>query len=147
MNKPYLILLLPLLFLLDAPAALGQQSSKSKSKDRYREKEVVQPPTVRNCAEINGPGTDFSPIYYDDGIVYLSNSSKTGPADRKYLDRPTFDMYFALLDANQEPMVRSPFSEEINSNLNEGQATFSPDGKTIFFTRNNMYKGVQKADS
>ncbi len=146
MNKKYLILLTPLLLCLTMPAAFAQQSSKSKSKDRFREKETIQPPVLRNAAEINGPGTDFSPIYYDDGLVYLSNSSKTGPADRKYLDRPSLDMYFALLDANQEPMVRSPFSEELNSNLNEGQATFSQDGKTIFFTRNNMYKGVQKAD-
>lgn len=147
MHKKYVILLTPLLLFLTVSPVFSQQSSKSKSKDRFREKEVLQPPVIRNAAEINGPGTDFSPIYYDDGIVYLSNSSKTGPADRKYLDRPSFDMYFALLDANQEPMVRSPFSEELNSSLNEGQATFSPDGNTIYFTRNNMYKGVQKADA
>ena len=148
MYKSYLIHLLPLLFLFLTPAGtFAQQSSKSKSKDRYREKDITRPPLIRNAAEINGPGIDYSPAYYDDGIVYASNSGRTGPADRRYIDRPSFDMYFALLDANQEPMVRSSFSDEINSSLNEGQATFSRDGKTIFFTRNNMHKGVQKADS
>ncbi len=148
MYKSYLIHLLPLLFLFLIPTGtFAQQSSKSKSKDRYREKDITRPPLIRNAAEINGPGIDYSPAYYDDGIVYASNSGRSGPADRRYIDRPSFDMYFALLDANQEPMVRSSFSDEINSSLNEGQATFSRDGKTIFFTRNNMRKGVQKADS
>jgi len=146
MTKQFLILLAAANIALALPAASAQQSGKIKSKDRFREREVLRPPLIRNAAEINGPGTDFSPIYHRDGIVFLSNSSRVGKSDRRYLDRPTFDMYFALLDANGEPMVRTPFSEELNSNLNEGQATFSRDGKTVFFTRNNMYKGVQKAD-
>ena len=147
MYKTYLILLSPLLLLLTSSGALlAQQSSKSKSKDRYREKEIARPPQIRNAAGINGPGIDYSPAYYDDGIVFASNSSKAGPADRKYLDRSSFDLFFALLDANQEPMVRTAFSDEINSSLNEGQACFSHDGKTVYFTRNNTYKGVQKAD-
>lgn len=147
MHRKLVILLSPLLFILPLTGAYAQESAKSKSKDRYREKDVMQPPLIRNAAEINGPGMDFSPTYYDNGIVFLSNSSKPGPADRKYIDRPSFDMYYALLDANEEPMLRSSFSEEINSSLNEGQATFTRNGKTILFTRNNMYKGVQKADA
>lgn len=146
MYKTYLILLSPLLLFLTPSGAFAQQSSKSKSKDRYREKEIARPPQIRNAAGINGPGIDYSPAYYDDGIVFASNSSKAGPADRKYLDRSSFDLFFALLDANQEPMVRTAFSDEINSSLNEGQACFSHDGKTAYFTRNNTYKGVQKAD-
>jgi outer membrane protein OmpA-like peptidoglycan-associated protein len=146
MTNKFLILLSPFFLLLMLPGAFAQQSGKSKSKDRFREKDVVRPPFIRNAAEINGPGADFSPIYHRDGIVFISNSSRVGPTDRRYLDRPSFDMYFALLDANQEPMLREPFSVEMNSKLNEGQATFSRDGRTIYFTRNNMYKGVQKAD-
>lgn len=145
MIRKSVILLSPLFILLAISGAFAQQSSKSKSKDRYREKDVIRPPQIRNAAAINGPGLDFCPVYYDDGLVFLSNSSKTGLPDRRYTDRPSFDIYFALLDANQEPMVRSSFSDELNSNLNEGQATFSRDGNTIYFTRNNSYKGVQKA--
>ncbi|MCC6461657.1 MAG: OmpA family protein [Saprospiraceae bacterium] len=142
----YVILLSPLLFLLTIQPALAQQSSKSKSKDRFREKNIVRPPLLRNAASLNGPGIDYCPAYYDAGIVYASNSSKVGPADKRYLDRSSFDIFYAPLDANEEPMVRAPFSEEINSSLNEGQVCFSRDDKTIFFTRNNMFKGVQKAD-
>ena len=146
MTKKFLILLAAAFIAPALPVASAQQSGKSNSKDRFREREVVRPSLIRNAAEINGPGTDFSPIYHRDGIVFLSNSSEVGPADRRSRDRTNFDMYFTLLDANGEQMVRTPFSEEINSTLNEGQATFSRDGRVIFFTRNNMYKGVQKAD-
>lgn len=147
MNKTCLILLSPLLFFLAIPGAFAQQSSKSKSKDRFREKDILRPPDIRNAAEINGPGIDFSPTYYDEGIVFVSNSSKTGRPDRRYVDRTSFDLFFALLDPNEEAMLRTSFSEELNSTLNEGQATFSRDGKMVYFTRNNMYKGVQKADA
>lgn len=148
MIKKLLILLPPLLMFLLGPAGLSaQQSSKSKSKDRYREKDIIQPPLIRNAAAINGAGMDFSPIYYGEGIVYLSNSSTPGPAAKKHSERKSFDMFFALLDGNEEPLPPSEFSAELNSNLNEGQATFSRDKKYIFFTRNNSYKGVQKADA
>lgn len=146
MTNTFLIHLISLFVLLALPgAADAQQSGKSKSKDRFREKDVARPPEIRNAAQINGPGTDFSPIYHRDGIVFLSNSSRTGPADRRHVERPSFDMYFALLDANQEPMLREAFSDELNSKLNEGQATFSRDGRTVYFTRNNSKDGVQKA--
>ncbi|MEQ1746742.1 MAG: carboxypeptidase regulatory-like domain-containing protein [Saprospiraceae bacterium] len=144
MTHKYLILLTTAFLLLTLPDAIAQQSAKSKSKDRFREKDMVRPTLVRNAAEINGPGIDYSPVYHKDGIVFVSNSSEAGP--NPTADRRNFDLYTALLDANGEPMVRTPFSEELNSTLNEGQATFSRDGRTVFFTRNNMRNGVQKAD-
>lgn len=146
MTNKYLILLSALFVFLALPSSThAQQSGKSKSKDRFREKDYARPPDIRNAAEINGPGMDYSPIYHRDGIVFVSNSSRAGRTDARYQDRPSFDLYFALLDANQEPTVRQAFSDELNSRLNEGQATFSRDGRTVYFTRNNMYKGVQKA--
>lgn len=146
MTNKYLILFSALFVFSALPSAThAQQSGKSKSKDRFREKDYARPPDIRNAAEINGPGMDYSPIYHRDGIVFVSNSSRAGRTDARYQDRPSFDLYFALLDANQEPTVRQAFSDELNSRLNEGQATFSRDGRTVYFTRNNMYKGVQKA--
>ena len=147
MNNKYVILSSLFLFFLTIPAAYAQQSSKSKSKDRFREKSAPGRVQIRNAAIINGPGNESSPAYYDDGIVFASNSGKTGPSDKRYLDRPSSDLFFALLDGNEEPMVRSEFSKDINSSLNEGQATFSRDKKTMYFTRNNNKNGVQKADA
>lgn len=145
MNNKCLILLPLFLFLTVVSGLMAQQSSKSKSKDRFREKDPPGRVQIRNAAAINGPGNESAVSYYGDGVVFASNSGKTGPSDKRYIDLPSYDLFYALLDGNQEPMVRANFSEKLNSSLNEGQATFSRSGKTIFFTRNNNNRGVQKA--
>ncbi|MCS6929463.1 MAG: OmpA family protein [Saprospiraceae bacterium] len=125
----------------------AQQSGKSKSKDRFREKSALgREPIVRQAAAICGPGADYPSAYLNQQLVFVSNSARTGKEGSNYKNRPSFDLYVALLDGNEEAMPpRQPFSEEMNSSLNEGQVTFARQGKYILFTRNNNRGGVQKA--
>lgn len=149
MNKTFLILT-SLLFLLTTINLSAQQSNKSKSKDRFREKSLPGSVDVRNAASINGPGSDYAPAFMgNDYLVFISNSGRTGPlAGKKYFDKESFDIFSTPLDANKEPTIRGDFgSEELVSTLNEGPLCFSKNGDTIYATRNNMYKGVQKADA
>ncbi len=127
--------------------ALAQQSGKSKSKDRFREKSATgREPIVRQAAAICGPGNDYAAAYLDQQLVFVSNSARTGRETPNYKNRLNFDLYVVPLDANEEPMPpRTPFSEELNSTLNEGPVTFARKGKVVFFTRNNNRGGVQKA--
>ncbi len=137
-----------LLFCLGSTlAAYAQQSAKSKSKERFREKSVSgREPIVRQAAAICGPGNDYPTAYLEQQLVFVSNSARTGRETPNYKNRPSFDLYAAVLDANEEVMPpRSPFSDELNSNLNEGPVTFARRGKAILFTRNNNRGGVQKA--
>ena len=142
MNRIILLLfaILPLL-------ATAQQSSKSKSKDRFREKDdpanVVR---VQNARFLNSAGADYSPVYYKNGLVFVSARLKNGPQDKK-TGQTYSEIYFAPFDPGGEPIAPSTFSVEINSSLHEGPVSFSRDFKYMFFTRNNMYKGVQKADN
>ncbi len=128
-----------------AAVAFGQQSAKSKSKERNREKDSPgQVVRVLNAKYLNSPNTDYSPAFYQNGIVYVSSRKKSGPVDAK--SQETYSqLYFAPFDPNGDPANPQSFSLEINSSLHEGPVTFSRDYKTMFFTRNNMHKGVQKA--
>lgn len=143
-----LILAFSALMLFVAAPALAQQSSKSKSKDRFREKDdannIIR---LRNATALNSNGTDYSPVFYkDDGIVYVSSRQKNGPQDKKTKET-FFELYYSPFDPNKEPATPQKFSLEINSSLHEGPVTFDREAKTMFFTRNNMHKGVQKADN
>ena len=136
-----------LLLLLFSVPVMAQNSGKSKSKDRFREKDdptnVVR---VENARFLNSEGNDYSPVYYKNGLVFVSSRKKSGPQDKKS-GQTYSEIFFAPFDPNGDPIAPGPFSLEINSSLHEGPVSFSRDDQYIFFTRNNMRKGVQKADS
>lgn len=144
------LILFPLLLLslLAAPLA-AQQTSKGKSTDRMREKaDPTNYVRVQNARELNTSSSDYGPVIQQNGLVFVSNREKSGAQDR--VTRETFfELYRSQFDETFDRMPTPPnkFSLALNSALHEGPATFSRDGKTIFFTRNNSRKGVQKADA
>lgn len=137
-------LFLPLLLLVFAASAQGSGSSKSKSKDRFREKDDRRfPVRLENVKQLNLTGTDYAPIYYDNGILFVSARGKKGPRSERtgevyeahYLS--TFDRLGALL----EP-TKFEFNASKKSDFHEGPATFTRDYKFAFVTRNNNENGV-----
>lgn len=136
------------LFLLFCNLLSAQQSSKSKSRDRFREKDDGHYPLrVENSLSINQEGTDIAPVFYKEGIVFVSSRAKNGPRDPK--TNETFSEHFyALFDKNGEPSFPQKFriNDEAMGSINEGPLCFSRDGQTIFATRNNNIKGVVKAN-
>ncbi len=145
MLKKALFALLAIVAVL--PFSTAQTTSKAKSKDKIAEKgRENRNVRVRNCSPINSPNLDFSPAFYQNGLVYVSSKKKAGPVDPS-LGETFFELYFAPFDPNQEPAAPSRFSMALNSAQHEGPVTFSADGNTIFFTRNNESKsGAAKAD-
>jgi len=100
---------------------------------------------LRNTANINTTNLEFSPTFYQNGIVFAS-SRIAGKKDKK-IDETFFELFYSETDGNGEPLKSRPFSLQVNSFLHEGPVTFSRTGDKIFFTRNNIKKGLQKADS
>lgn len=98
---------------------------------------------VKNLDAVNTSGHEFSPAFYLNGIVFCGDARDNSSGDA--------DSYFELFyaDATSEGELARPrsFSATVNSHLNEGPATFSRDGRRMFFTRNNSKGGVQKADA
>lgn len=93
-------------------------------------------------AEINSPGADFSPSFYDDGIVFVSARHKNEKLAEKFnWDENTFlDLYFSQLSDGQLAAPKK-FGNRINTKFHEGPVVFLDAGKRMVFTRNNFYEG------
>lgn len=101
---------------------------------------------VENMVEINSEDLDFSPSLYANGIVFVSSRRKNGPID-KGIGETFFELYYAELDPNGDPMSPQAFSININSTHHEGPVCFSPEGDRLYFTRNNAVQGAAKSNS
>ncbi|SEA71972.1 OmpA family protein [Bizionia paragorgiae] len=82
--------------------------------------------------------SDFGTSYFNDGIVFAS--SRGEGKLYKWNDQPFLDLYFKA-DTSQ---VAELFSDKINTRYHESSTTFTKDGKTMYFTRNNYYQGETK---
>jgi outer membrane protein OmpA-like peptidoglycan-associated protein len=133
--------------LLVASLVAQQQTSKSKSADKLYEKgNLSNNVIVRNAQEINSDGLDYSPTFYANGIVYVTTRHKNGPKDQK-LNSTFMELYYAELEPDGMPIDPEEFSVQINSQVHEGPVSFSRDGRTMYFTRNNLKKGLTKTNS
>jgi outer membrane protein OmpA-like peptidoglycan-associated protein len=129
-------LFLPALLLL-CSLAFAQNDSKSKSSEKlYERGDKNKNVKVKNATNINTERLDFSPQYYQNGIVWVS-SSKNGNVDST-TNEPYFELFYAEVDKNGDPQKREPFSLQLNSQKHEGPVSFSRDFKTIYFNRNNI---------
>jgi outer membrane protein OmpA-like peptidoglycan-associated protein len=124
-------------------AQAQQQASKAKSAVKIYEKNGV---SIRNAAGVNTGKLEFSPTYYQNGIVYVSSRYKSGPVDKK-IGETFFELFYAETDAEGMPQNPQPFSLSVNSQVHEGPVSFSRDGNLLYFTRNNLDKGIAKANT
>jgi len=137
-----------LVFALFSVSLIAQQTSKSKSKDKLYEKgedEEGREVILKNVAAINSEHLEFSPAFYQNGIVFISNRSQTGNIDRK-INEFFFSLYYAELNDNGMPTTPEEFSIMINSGVHEGPVTFSKGGDMMYFTRSNIKDGQVKFD-
>jgi outer membrane protein OmpA-like peptidoglycan-associated protein len=121
----------------------AQQTSKTKASNKLYEKGGTV--VIKNANMINTDHLEFSPAFYQNGMVYATSRKSQGEQDEK-IGETYFELYYSDLDGNGLPLEPRPFSLEINSHLHEGPVTFSRDDNIIYFTRNNLKKGVRKAD-
>lgn len=96
---------------------------------------------VKN-SEINTQNSDFGALAVK-GTVYFTSTRDGG---RKYgwNGQPFLDIYMASYDGNGELSNAIALSKDINTKFHEGTVSFSPDGKTMYFTRENYYDGKFK---
>ncbi len=78
--------------------------------------------------------------------MYVTTRHKNGPKDKK-LNSTFMELYYAELEPDGMPIEPDEFSVQINSQVHEGPVSFSRNGSTMYFTRNNLKKGLTKANS
>jgi len=104
---------------------------------------------VRNI-NVNTIDSDFGVTYYRDSVIvfsstreYKDNSNKRWSGNgQRFLN-----FYIGKIDGNGDVEEFSSLQGEGNTRYHEACATFSKDGKTVYFTRNNYYankKGISK---
>jgi outer membrane protein OmpA-like peptidoglycan-associated protein len=92
---------------------------------------------VTNEGNVNSPGLDFSPTFYEDGIVFIStNNAGFEKFTDENLKSNTMTILRSRRDAEGGLGKPELFAKEVTSGYHEGPVCFSPTGDMIYFSRN-----------
>lgn len=80
---------------------------------------------------------DFGITFYGEKVVFASLRNKEGK-QYHWNNQPYLDLFEATVTEEYVLENIKPFSEEINTKTHESNATFSSDGKTMYFSRTNI---------
>lgn len=102
---------------------------------------------IKNLA-INSKYSDFAPMFHKDReVVFASAQDTSFLTTRRYrwTNQPFLDLYVAKTkEDNGDLFGAQKFSRKINTKYHEASVAFSPDQKTIYFTRNNYGKRLKR---
>ena len=105
---------------------------KMLNKDEYKSMATYK----LESADFNSEVSDFGAFAVGDQVYFVSARAQDSDVKEKtysWNGEPFLDVY--VLDKNSKNIT--PISGDINTKLHDGPAVISPDGNTIYFTRNN----------
>ncbi len=111
--------------------------------------EVTDRFVLRN-EENNSKNADFSPHYYGEKVVFVSNRELLGVSIKRqhqWNNEPFLNLFKANVGKDGKLQEIVPFSETVNTKFHEGPVTFTADLKMMYFTRNNYLNGKKKKSS
>ncbi len=94
--------------------------------------------TVENETKVNTEKLEFSPVFYKDGIVYVSSENdglRYAVTDER-ISHNVFSIYQSTRDEEGNLKMGHPLARELLSDLHEGPLTFNTTGELMYFTRN-----------
>ncbi|WP_394750897.1 OmpA family protein [Spongiimicrobium salis] len=99
-----------------------------------------QPQFYITHLSINTPMADFGSTFYEDKIIFASSRDSLNLHTRLYEwnRQPFLNLFSAdTLDIGSDLVEVHSFSKIINTKYHEASVSFTPDQKTMYFTRNN----------
>lgn len=119
----------------------GLLSVSIYAQDTEEEKRVF----INNEATVNSDQLEFSPAFFEDGIVFISSkvSEKKYKVKDKRINQNVMSIFLSRRAENGLLEKPVPFSKSLLSSSHEGPITFDRTAENIFFTRNNVRKGKQ----
>lgn len=104
-----------------------------------------------NNLDVNTKLTDFGGYYNPNNneIMFISNRDWEGLTQRDWSGNnlPFLDIFTSKLGSNMQLESEEMFSKRVNTKYHEGPLTYSPNGRRVYFTRNNLgIKGKHKYD-
>lgn len=94
---------------------------------------------VSNEMGVNSEELEFSPVFYKDGIVFISTRHESlifNVKDKNIGGKNIMSIYKAQRNSEGFLSAPEPFADELIFRLHEGPVTFDHAGNAIFFTRN-----------
>jgi len=104
---------------------------------------------VKNEELLNTEKLDFSPSYYNDGVVYVSTRKNTLNDDSKdiWIDDNFMALYNSKIQEDGTLVEPEIFSINLTTKFHEGPVSFNRRGDQIFFTRNDYIKRRRRNNS
>ena len=104
---------------------------------RYRDTTLFTLKPIQNDEFVNA----FSIIEYQNGVVFTADKKVFfGRKIAAWTGNSYLDLYAMNKDVNGNWMSPELLKGDINGRFHEGPATFTADGKTVYFTRSNYLK-------
>ena len=85
---------------------------------------------------MNSDAQDFAPAYYKEQIVFTSSGTRPKIRKYKWTGLPFLNMYVADVADGQLTGIKL-FNRDMKGKMHDGPASFSTDGNSMAFTRNN----------
>ncbi|KAB1155229.1 OmpA family protein [Tenacibaculum aiptasiae] len=96
---------------------------------------------------INTENSEFGAIQKGNSIIFAAPKKEEGYHKRfGWTGNNYLDIYEVSVNQINEENIKS-FSSSINTKVHESNIIFTKDGKTAYFTRNNLVKGKRKKDN
>ncbi|SFW56369.1 OmpA family protein [Cellulophaga fucicola] len=133
----------------DAPLESGLTLETSERNEQVLDGILSRKPNseLKNLS-VNTENSDFSPMFYNkEEIVFASAKDSSFFSTRKYKwnNQPYLDLYVAKINQQSDDLKDAiKFSKKVNTKYHEASVTFSPDNKTMYFTRNNYGKKLRR---
>jgi len=106
--------------------------------------ESKQKYTASNLNELNSKFSDFGGRIYN-GTFYFTSARNTARKTYEWNDEPFLDIYKASIVGG---VIKDAelLKGDVNTKYHESTVAISPDGKRMYFDRNDYYKGKYKKD-
>jgi len=87
---------------------------------------------------------EFSPVYYEGGIVFCSNQRDNSLVSFKDEQNRLFNIVYATKKNDRGWKPAKILAKEMVTDFNDGPVTFSENGNIIYYSRNNSISGFLK---
>jgi WD40-like Beta Propeller Repeat len=106
----------------------------------------VEGATIENVSLLNGSKDDFAPLFFENGILFCSNSRKAKQGEDEEKMPDDINLRYASFDSLGQLMKPKSFGYRTNSKTHEGPTCFTTSGDSMFLTRNMSKGGVDRAN-
>jgi len=103
------------------------------------DKDILDSMKIENLEKVNTKNLEFSPMFYDLGIVYVSSRPKAKRRFDTNIDEAFFTLRYCEKDSTGKFTTDDLFSYDLKLKNHFGPCAFSQDENTMFLSRNKKY--------